>query len=383
MRKSDFVEYKKICFVLTAEFAVRAFLLNHLRELSRSFDITVVTNTSSPDLLKEANISAKVIPLNIARNISLVSDISCLFNLIKIFHQHRFSAVHSITPKAGFLAMIAAWLVRVPMRTHTFTGQVWANKTGIKRISLKFADKFFAMFATHIIVDSPSQLEFLLNEKVIKKNKAIVFGKGSISGVDTNRFKPSSLTRVTIRNQLGVNKNELMFLFLGRLNIDKGVLDLAEAFNSLHQKSAYLLFVGPDEQELKNKILQITASCYERVIFVGMTSQPEAYMAAADVLCLPSYREGFGSVVIEAAAVGVPAIASRIYGLTDAIVEGETGLLHEPRDINAIKACMEQLAKNDALRLELGKKAQTRAVRDFDSDLVTQAWVNFYRKHVV
>ena len=109
---------------------------------------------------------------------------------------------------------------------------------------------------------------------------------------------------------------------------------------------------------------------------------PEAYMAAADVLCLPSYREGFGSVVIEAAAVGVPAIASRIYGITDAVVDGETGLLHKPRGIEEIKSCMQQLIENKLLRLKLGEQARQRAIKDFDSRVITQAWVDFYREHL-
>jgi glycosyltransferase involved in cell wall biosynthesis len=109
---------------------------------------------------------------------------------------------------------------------------------------------------------------------------------------------------------------------------------------------------------------------------------PEAYMAAADILCLPSYREGFGTVVIEAAAVGISTIASRIYGLTDAVVDGETGLLHEPRDINAIKDCMEQMITNNTLRIKFGEQARTRAIQEFDSKLITQTWVDFYREHV-
>lgn len=365
--------------MLTAEFAVRAFLLNHLRELSRSFDITVITNTDNPDFLKEANISAKVISLRIARDINFASDVSCLFKLIKIFYQHRFSAVHSITPKAGLLTMIAAWFVRIPMRTHTFTGQVWASKTGMKRLVLKLIDKFFAMLATHVIVDSPSQLEFLLNEKVVQKNKAFIFGKGSISGVDTIRFIPSDSIRNSIRKELDVDKDGIVFLFLGRLNVDKGVLDLAKAFRLLPAKNAYLLFVGPDEQQLQNDILQITGTCSDRLRFVGMTNQPEKYMAAADVLCLPSYREGFGSVIIEAAATGIPAVASNIYGITDALVDNETGLLHPPKDISAIGRCLERLCENDALRVKLGQQARVRAINDFSSTLITAAWVDFYK----
>jgi glycosyltransferase involved in cell wall biosynthesis len=140
--------------------------------------------------------------------------------------------------------------------------------------------------------------------------------------------------------------------------------------------------VGPDEQNLQEEILNITVTNCQYVHFVGHTNLPEAYMAAVDVLCLPSYREGFGSVVIEAAAVGIPAIASRIYGISDAVVEGETGLLHEPHDVSAIKVCMEIVINNQTLRLKLGEQARVRAITDFDSNLITQEWVNFYHENL-
>ena len=368
----------KICFVLTAEFAVKAFLLNHLRALSKLYEVTVIVNTNNSNFLVEQGIEAKVIQLAIARNVSLVSDFSCLIQLIKIFYQQGFSAVHSVTPKAGLLAMLAAWLVHVPMRIHTFTGQVWVTKVGVKRFLLKQIDCLIAFLATYNIVDSPSQRQFLLDEKVVSSNKSIVFANGSISGVDIAKFKPNQLARVRIRQKLLIPNDAIVFLFIGRLTRDKGVLDLACAFSCLDVEHVYLLFVGPDEQNMQTEVIHISGENSLNVHFVGHTDEPEFYMAAADVLCLPSYREGFGSVVIEAAAVGMPAIASRIYGITDAVVEGETGLLHEPHDVNNIKNCMEKVMNNQALRLKLGEQARDRAIKDFSSHLVTQAWVNFY-----
>lgn len=372
----------KICFVLTAEFPVKVFLLNHLRALSEFYEVTVIVNTNNPNFLEEQDIKAKVIPLAIARDISLISDISCLIQLVKIFIQQNFSAVHSVTPKAGLLAMLAAWLVHVPMRIHTFTGQVWVTKTGFKRLLLKQIDFLIAFLATYNIVDSPSQRQFLVTEKVMTFAKPTVFSKGSISGVDIVRFKPNQQARESIRHQLNIGTNAILFLFLGRLTRDKGVLDLAKAFNLLQNSSTHLLFVGPDEQNMQAEIIRNFGNDNPRLHFVGHTDHPESYMAAADVLCLPSYREGFGSVVIEASAVGISAIASRIYGLTDAIVEGETGLLHEPHDVNAIKSCMESMINNEALRLKLGEQARVRAIKYFDSNAITQEWVNFYRENL-
>ena len=341
-------------------------------------DITVVTNTNNPDFLIELGIPVKVIPLNIARNINFVTDVMVLLTLVKLFYKIQFVAVHSVTPKAGLLAMIAAWVVRVPLRVHTFTGQVWASKTGIKRLLLKWVDCLIATLTTHNLIDSPSQLDFLVREKVISKSKNLVFGKGSISGVNISKFKPDAEARLSIRNQLAIRDDQLIFLFIGRLNIDKGVLDLAKAFSQLNNDSLHLLFVGPDEQSMQAEIISLQSN-KKNIHFIGHTDIPEAFMAAADVLFLPSYREGFGTVLIEAAAVGVPAIASRIYGITDAIVDNQTGLLHAPHDVNAIKDLMKCIASNEALRSKLGEQARQRVIRDFSSELITQAWVDFYQ----
>lgn len=373
---------KKICFVLTTDLTVKSFLLGHLFALSNAYDVTLVTNTNNPSFLKELGLNVKVVPLSIARSISLYSDLTSLIALIKLFHKEAFSSVHSVTPKAGLLAMLAAWIVSVPLRVHTFTGQVWVTKTGITRFLLKKFDCLIALLTTQNIVDSPSQLKFLIDEKVMPLAKSNVFSKGSISGVDVGRFRPDDDARKKIRAQFNVYSNAVVFLFVGRLTLDKGVLDLAEAFSQLGEGHAYLFFVGPDESGMQAEIKRITQNRGSYVHFLGHTNTPECFMAAADVLCLPSYREGFGSVVIEAAAVGIPTIASRIYGITDAVVEGETGLLHAAHDIDAIRICMMRLIADTELRLQLGVDARTRAVKDFDADTLTREWVRFYRENI-
>lgn len=373
---------KNICFVLTAEFSVRAFLLNHLRALAETYDVTVIVSTNNPNFLSDLGIKASVIPLKIARDINIYADLTALVKLIHIFHQKKFDSVHSVTPKAGLLAMLAAWVVRTRIRVHTFTGQVWATSNGIKRVLLKCVDCLIAFLTTHNLIDSPSQRQFLLGQKVMSANKAIVFAKGSIAGVDIARFKPNQQTRINIRQQLKIPNNVIIFLFIGRLTFDKGVLDLAQAFDNLNATGTVLLYVGPDEQNMQTEIRRITKNCSANIHFIGHTESPESYMAAADIICLPSYREGFGSVVIEAAAIGLPAIASNIYGISDAVVDNETGLLHEPHDPDAIKHCLEIMLNNSALRLKLGRQAQARAIKDFDSHLITQAWVDFYKQNL-
>ena len=376
------IQRQKICFVLTVDYAVKAFLLNHLRALSQFYDITVIVNTDNHSFLAEVGINAKVIPLKISRNISFFSDLMCLFKLIYIFQSQRFTAIHSLMPKSGLLAMLAAWIVRIPLRTHTFTGQVWATKIGFKRFILKQFDCLIATLSTNNIVDSPSQRQFLLENKVITPAKSMVFCKGSVSGVDAARFKPNLQSKINIRQQLSISDEAIIFLFIGRLNKDKGVLDLAHAFKQLNHQLAHLVCVGQDEQNMQADMMSIVGINSSNVHFIKHTSAPEAYMASADVLCLPSYREGFGMVIIEAAAVGIPAIASRIYGIADAVVDGETGLLHEPRKVEDIKNSMRRLIENKLFRLKLGELARARAIKDFDSNAITQEWVKFYQGNV-
>ena len=368
--------------MLTVEYAVKAFLFNHLRALSQFYDITVIVNTSNPNFLAEVGIKAKVISLKISRDISLLSDLTCLIQLIKIFHHERFSSVHSLMPKAGLLSMLAAWITRVPFRVHTFTGQVWETKVGLKRFILKNLDRLVGFLTTVNLSDGHAQLNYLIGEKVISNCKSRVFLRGSIAGVDSFKFKPSIEARLSVRHQLAIPEEAVFFLFVGRLNTDKGVLDLAHAFKQLNVKNTYLLCVGSDEKNIQPEMMSIVGINNQNIHFIGHTNTPEAYMAAADVLCLPSYREGFNNVIIEAAVVGIPAIASHIYGITDAVIDGETGLLHAPRNIEGIKKSMQTLIENKPLRLKLGNQARARAIKDFDSKDITQEWVNFYLENL-
>jgi glycosyltransferase involved in cell wall biosynthesis len=367
----------KIYFVATVDFAVNAFLLNHLRTLSEHFDLAVIVNTKNKNLLHEQGINARIISLSFHRKINPVYDIHCLISLIYIFFRDRPHAVHSITPKAGLLAMLAAFVTARPLKVHTFTGQVWANKKSVSRFILKKLDFFTGLFADFNIVDSPSQRDFLVEEGVLDLSKTIVFGSGSVSGVDLNRFKKNKKESNSVRKDLKIPDDAFVFIYLGRLTREKGVFELTEAFSNLNNNS-YLVFVGPDEDDFQIQINAFRLINLDRVRFVGLSNVPERYLAASDVLCLPSYREGFGSVIIEAAAMGIPAIASNIYGISDAVVNGQTGLLHKAKDISEIKSCMDKLIQFPDLVAKLGANAQVRAKKLFDAKLISAHWLDFY-----
>lgn len=372
----------RVCVVVAVEFTLRAFLVHHLRSLGSKYDLTVVINTSNSHLLDELGISGKLFSIPIKRKISLWSDLASLIKILIFFKRENFTIVHSITPKAGLLAAIAGSINAVPIRIHTFTGQVWASKVGFGRSVLKFFDFIMARLVTHVLVDSRSQLEFLLRESIIPIGKARVLGEGSISGVDLNRFAPNPKIRREFRSREKVKDDQIIFLFLGRLTRDKGVLDLAKAFLNVARqyKTALLWLVGPDEEEMTVEIKIICDEIKERVQFFGLTLTPESFMAAADVLCLPSYREGFGNVIIEAAAVGIPAIGSRIYGIIDAIEDGVTGLLHIPASPDDLACKMIVVAANDSLRRDLGLKARDRVNDLFSSQALKVKYIEFYEE---
>ena len=371
---------REFCFVVSSPMTAEAFLRGHLAELGKANRIFLIVNAPDREFTGRLGIRAEVMAVPIERKVSPVRDVASLARLIRVFRTRHFHVVHSVTPKAGLLAMLAARIARVPIRIHTFTGQVWATRRGPARAFLRAMDRLIASCATHVLVDSRSQRDFLIANRVVTASKSSVLGDGSICGVDAGRFKPDEAARQRVRHEAAIPDDAVVFLFLGRLSRDKGVLDLARAFAALASAnaSAYLALVGPDEEELRREIGEIVSTCADRVRHVDYTARPQDFMAAADVFCLPSYREGFGQVALEAAACGLPVIASRIYGVVDAVSEGESGLLHPPGDVPALRAQMETLLRDAALRARLGGAGRERALRDFSAARITQALLDYY-----
>jgi glycosyltransferase involved in cell wall biosynthesis len=369
-----------ICIVVAAPITLKAFLVGHLSALAERANITLVADFGPEDdqFPWPGNVSR--IRLPIRRKIAPWSDGTNLFSLYRLFRRRSFDIVQSVTPKAGLLTMTAAWMARCPRRVHWFTGQVWVTRTGLMRALLKSADRLIARLASQILVDSASQRELLIAQGIVPAAKSAVLARGSICGVDTARFRPDAAARERVRRRHGIPVDSVVYLYLGRINRDKGVLDLAHAFADagVWHGGAHMLLVGPDEGNLRAALASATAVCADRLHHADATDRPEEYFAAADVFCLPSYREGFGTTILEAAATGVPAVGSRIYGITDAIVEGETGLLFEAGDIGQLAQSLRTLGGDTGLRRSMGEKARERAVRDFSSAVVTAALLELY-----
>jgi glycosyltransferase involved in cell wall biosynthesis len=323
--------------------------------------------------------------INIERKISIIRDLRALFQLWSYFIVNKPTIVHSTTPKAGMVTSLAAFFSRVPIRLHTFTGQPWVSLTGIKKFLARLGDLIIGRLCTFCYADSASQVNFLLENRIVDSAKIKVVGAGSLSGVDLNRFDPSRFNesdRLNLRKNLGIPYDAVILLFVGRVTADKGIGELVDAFLSLKSSNSnlHLVLVGPiEDKETKFGNYSLDdLYLIKEVHFVGYTSAPELYMYTADIFCLPSYREGFGTAVIEAAAMKLPAIASDIYGLRDAVLHNQTGILCTPRDIPSLFDAINYLVENEEARIRMGRNAQMRVINEFDSDVINLALIKEY-----
>ena len=323
--------------------------------------------------------------IHIPREINLFKDLLALIKLCKLFREQKFDIVHSTTPKAGLLCVLAGKFAGVSIRIHSYTGQPWVTLTGLKRKVAKLGDWVIGWLTSACYADSISQKAFLVSEKLVSADKLSVIGKGSLAGVDVKRFNQGRFSlseRHSIKKSLGIFQDSSVLLFVGRIVKDKGVLELVEAFKNLvtgnSHNNIYLLMVGPKELSNNELGIEENSDISQKIIFTGYTDFPEEYMAISDVLCVPSYREGFSTVVIEAAAMGVPTIGSNIYGLSDAVVDGETGVLVEPKNVPDLKWAIEKIVNEVDVRKQLGNNAQIRALHDFSNEAVNRLVIEEY-----
>ena len=367
---------KSVVIVVSHPGTARAFLGYQLGIMSGTYRVSVVAN-ARPGKMSFLPKGVQPRYVRLERRPAPLRDLLALLALYRMFRRGRFDVVHSMTPKAGLLAMLAAFSAGVPVRMHTFMGEVWATRRGWSRWLLKNCDRLIAALATDVVVVSHSEMDFLRHEGVLASTEGLVLASGSVAGVDSERFASDPSVRRIVRTELGIEDEAVVFLFLGRLVRDKGVIQLIRAWRRVvaAEKGGYLVLVGLDEEGLLElPLLKETA----RLIALDHTWEPERYLKSADVLCLPSRREGFPNVILEAACAAVPTIASRIYGVIDAVVDGETGLLFPVDDVDSLTARMMELLTDPDSRQSLGEAARERAIKEFSQEGVGAALMRTY-----
>lgn len=375
---------KKICFVVSAPGTAVSFLKEHIACLSEYYDVYLVANYSDESEISGLKLAGSK-SIQIERRPNIKADLRALRELKHYFKEQHFACVQSQASKPSLLMAIAAKQAKVPVRIRIFTGQIWCNMTGLKRQLYKFIDRLTVRLNTHLLADGKPQMEYLIEQGIVKREKIKVLGNGSICGVDVSKFNPTAEVRKEEREDLGYTDDNVVYTFLGRLKREKGIREILSAFNKLvvDRPQARLLLIGFDEENCHNWIGNyLNIKDTENVVFYGITKEPFRTLQAGDVYVLPSYREGFGMSVLEASGMKLPVICSDTYGMADTFVDGVTGLKCKVMDDESLCECMKKLYEDKDLREKMGAAGRERVERLFPKELVTNAWVEFYRETV-
>jgi glycosyltransferase involved in cell wall biosynthesis len=336
-----------------------------------------------PEVLKEG-VQHILVPMT--RKITPLQDFKCLWKMINVIRSIRPDIVHTHTPKAGLLGMMAAWLCGVPVRMHTVAGLPLVESSGLKRFILIATERLTYFCATRVYPNSVGLQDFMLQSLGVKNDKLKIIGRGSSNGIDTGYFKKSEVLlnqSKKIRERYSIHKEDVVFSFVGRVVKDKGIGELIAAFRRIQKqtdKKLYLLLIGPFEQELDPldendyKFLHDSSN----VILAGFQSDVRPWIMASDIFVFPSYREGFPNVVMQACCLNVPCIVSNINGCNEIIQHGETGLIVPVKNADAVYQAMTTLMQNVSLRESYALAARNYIVDNFDQQFVWKELLSEY-----
>lgn len=374
----------KIARITTVPAALVHFVGHIPRWKEEGAEVHMVSSSIDPqywDYLEKVT-GAKKVLIDIPRDISPWRDLKAIYHLWKLFKNEKYDVVHSITPKASLLVAIAGILARVPIRIHTYTGQRWATLHGPLRFILKKSDWLVSFLNTQTYADSHSQIEFLTKEKAVIPSKIICLHKGCLSGIDLKKFDKNLFPdKAALRKELNIESDAHVIIYLGRMTKDKGVEELIHSFTRIQKEipNCYLVLIGIFESPLDLQVKE-TLLTHSHIRYLGFQNEPQKFLALADFFCMPSYREGFGTVILEAAAFELPSIGTSIPGLVDAIVANETGLLIPVKDEEALATAMKKLILNPDFCNAMGKKALERVRENFQNHFLADAmWAEYVR----
>ena len=371
----------KIIRATTVPISLDTFCRGLLKMLSEKYEVVALSSPGVEMQTIAEREGVRTIEVPMERHISLMKDVRALWQLILVFRRERPTMVHSMTPKAGLLCMVAAWLTRVPVRVHTFTGLVFPTAKGLQRKLLMWTDRITCRCATYVIPEGEGVKNDLLNYGITQKPLRVL-GFGNIRGVDMHYYNRRSEVMekaATLRDDSCIT-----FLFVGRIVRDKGIDELCEAFDRLSREypQTKLLLVGWREDDLDpvSDKTQDLIDSNPSINYVGEIWGDDllAYYAAADCFVLPSYREGFPNTVLEAGAMGLPSIVTDINGSREIIVENENGMIVPPRDADALFVAMRRMLNDDRRRSYMASNARNMIGCRFEQGFVRQCLLDFY-----
>ena len=370
---------KKSIRISTIPLSLDVLLQGQLRMLSEHYEVVGVSSPGE-ELDKVAQREGiRTIAVPMERKISPFKDLVSLFRLIRLFHREKPWMVHSLTPKAGLLAMTAAWICRVPVRIHMFTGLVFPTTTGLKQKILMATDSITCACATNVLPEGKGVKRDLEHFRITSKPLQII-GNGNINGIDLEFF---DRTPEVLEQAEKYRKEEVVtFCFVGRIVRDKGMNELVAAFQRLHQAypNTRLVLVGPFEEKL-DPILPETRQAIEQqaaIEWMGWQNDIRPFLAASEVFVFPSYREGFPNVVLQAGAMGLPSIVTDINGSSEIITEGVNGSIIPSQNEEALYKAMEKLLDTEERR-KLAQQARPQIANRYERKALWKELLKFYR----
>lgn len=377
---------KKIIRTSTIAMSLNYLLKGQLAFLSQNYEVIAVSGADNH--LEEVALreGVRTVDLPMQRAISPINDFVSLWKLYWLFKKEKPFIVHSITPKAGLLSMTAAYFAGVPVRMHTFTGLIFPSKTGILQKILILMDKLLCRFATHIYPEGEGVKQDLVQYGITAKPLKVL-ANGNVNGIDSAYFDPKLYTadvNAMLKQESGINSQDFVFIFVGRLVGDKGINELVAAFRKLKatNENVKLILVGAFENDLdplaEETLHEIKQ--HNNIISVGFQQDIRPYLAIANALVFPSYREGFPNVVMQAGAMGLPSIVSDINGCNEIIIDGQNGIIVPARNSNAVEAAMRKLLQDDVFRNHLQQQSRNLIISRYEQKTVWEALLLEYRK---
>lgn len=376
----------KLIRTSTVAISLNFLLKGQLAYLQKKYEVIAVSGNDDHLKQVESREGVRTVDISMKRAISPMRDLKSLWKLYKLLIKEKPLIVHSITPKAGLLSMIAAYFAGVPIRIHTFTGLIFPTKSGFIKQLLILMDRILCFCATDIYPEGQGVKNDLIKYKITSK-KLKVIANGNVNGIDTGFYDSTLITyneKQNLRTELKINLNDFVFIFVGRLVGDKGINELVRAFKNvlLENKNTVLLLVGPFEEELDALTTETKQeiATNDKILSVGFQNDIRSYFAISDVLVFPSYREGFPNVVMQAGAMGLPSIVTNINGCNEIIIDEKNGIIIPVKDVNAIYIAMNKIRKDDAFRIYLKQNARPMVVSRYQKEMVWEAILAEYEK---
>jgi glycosyltransferase involved in cell wall biosynthesis len=401
----------KLFRITTVPLSVEKLLGNQLTFMNQHYEVTAISSDQEYLDRVGADLGIKTHAIEMTRQITPFQDLKSLWQMYRYIKKQKPEIVHTHTPKAGLIGMLAARLAGVKIRLHTVAGLPLMEAQGVKRKLLDAVEKLTYACATKVYPNSKGLYDFILKEKLVKAEKLKVIGNGSTNGIDTSHFDPdlySEESQQDLRKKLGIAENDFVFVFVGRLVKDKGINELVSAFKSLQRSSSptsqpstphihkstnpqlstspnqpisKLLLVGPLEQDLDpltDEILQEIETNPD-ISCVGYQSDVRPYLSIADALVFPSYREGFPNVVLQAGAMGLPSIVSDINGCNEIIENNKNGLIIPVKDEGAITTAMKQLSSDKIIYEKMKNSSRSMITQHYKQNIIWELILKEYK----